>query len=257
MNKRIIAANWKMNKDLNDSKNFFKKFFSLKTDFSDDIIVCPPFIDLGYLCENFKNSGVKFGAQNCYYEDSGAFTGEVSASMIKKIGADYVIIGHSERRTYFGEDDHIINKKVSAALKNGLKVILCVGEDLSQREQKKEFEVVLSQIKQDLDGLKQEDVKNIIIAYEPIWAIGTGKTIFPQQADLMCKSIKEFVKETYKTSSQIKVLYGGSLKISNASDFFKMQNVDGGLIGGASLDPEEFIKIIIESEKTSKGDFNE
>lgn len=257
MNKRIIAANWKMNKDLNDSKIFFKKFFSLKTDFSDDIIVCPPFIDLGYLCENFKNSGVKFGAQNCYYEDSGAFTGEVSASMIKKIGADYVIIGHSERRTYFGEDDRIINKKISAALKNGLKVILCVGEDLSQREQKKEFEVVLSQIKQDLDGLKQEDVKNIIIAYEPIWAIGTGKTIFPQQADLMCKSIKEFVKETYNTPSEIKVLYGGSLKSSNASDFFKMQNVDGGLIGGASLDPEEFIKIIIESEKTSKGDFNE
>ena len=246
-----------MNKDLNDSKNFFEKIFSQKTNFLDDIIIFPPFIDLSYLCDNFKNHGVKFGAQNCYYEDSGAFTGEVSASMIKKIGADYVIIGHSERRMYFGEDNLIINKKVSAALKNGLKVILCVGEDLSQREQKKEFDVVLFQINEALRGIKKEYIQNIIIAYEPIWAIGTGKTIFPQQADLMCKNIKEFIKKTYGTSVEIKVLYGGSLKSSNASDFFKIRNVDGGLIGGASLNPEEFMKIIIESEKTSKGDFNE
>lgn len=257
MSKRIIAANWKMNKNLSDSKNFFKKFFSLKTNFSDDIIICPPLINLSYLCDNFKNNSIKFGAQNCYCEDSGAFTGEVSASMIKNIGADYVIVGHSERRIYFGEDNLMINKKVSAALKNGLKVILCVGEDLSQREQKKESEVVLLQIKEALEGVKKEDIQNIIIAYEPIWAIGTGKTIFPQQADLMCKNIKEFIKKTYKTSSEIKVLYGGSLKSSNASDFFKIQNVDGGLIGGASLNPEEFMKIIIESENTSKGDSNE
>lgn len=255
--KKIIAANWKMNKDLNDTKDFLKKFLSIKTDFVDDVIIFPPFVDLSYLCDNLKNYNVKVGAQNCHYEDKGAFTGEISASMIKKIGADYVIIGHSERRLYFGETNSIINKKISAALRNNLKVVLCVGENLSQREHGKECEVVLFQIKEAIDGLPKEKIKNIVIAYEPIWAIGSGKTVFPQQADFMCKSIKDFIKKTYEIPFEIKVLYGGSLKSGNVEDFFRMSHVDGGLIGGASLDAEGFMNIILESEKISKGDFNE
>lgn len=255
--KKIIAANWKMNKKIEDSKNFLKKFLSLKTDFSDEIIIFPSFVDLNYFCDNLKNYNIKVGAQNCYYEDFGAFTGEISAPMIKNIGAEYVIIGHSERRMYFGETDSIVNKKIAAAMKNDLKVILCVGENLSQREQGREIEVVLAQIKEALSGFKKENLKNIIIAYEPVWAIGTGKTVFPQQADSMCKKIKNFIKETFETHFDTNVLYGGSLKSSNAFEFFRMKNINGGLIGGAALDAEEFVKIILESEKINEGDFSE
>jgi len=241
MRKKLIAANWKMNKTVDEALAFIKEF-KFKSSNNVDVVICPPAIALEPLS---KKSKVKLGAQNCYFEEKGAFTGELSPDMIKGL-ADYVILGHSERRQIFNESDEIINKKVLLALKTNLKPILCIGETLDERESDKTTNIVISQLNQCLEGVTKEQIKNIIIAYEPIWAIGTGKTASPQQAQEVHEVIRSFLRENYdeKTAKSTLILYGGSMKPENAEELLKQKDIDGGLIGGASLDHNKFSKII-------------
>ena len=243
---KVIAANWKMHKTPQETSLFISDFNKLIPNFKCEIILCVPFVDICGAVSAVRSTDVKISAQNCHHEDSGAFTGEISARMLKDSGVEYVILGHSERRTLFGETDEIINKKVLKALKHGLGVILCVGETLEQREQGVEKQTVANQIKKALIGVAPENVNKIIIAYEPVWAIGTGKTVLPVQADDMCKSIRELISDIYAADAarQLKVLYGGSMNSKNAKEILAEKNVDGGLIGGASLDVAEFAKIV-------------
>ena len=211
-----------------------------------EAVLCTPFIHLAGVAEILKNSKVFFGAQNCASEPSGAYTGEVSCDMIKSTGAQYVIIGHSERRMYYHENDKLLNKKTSLALQSGLKVIFCCGEVLGEREQNIYFKVVRNQLEVGLFTLSTEDFKKTVIAYEPVWAIGTGLTASPEQAQEMHRFIRNLVKEKYgkEVADQTTILYGGSCKPSNAAEIFAMPDVDGGLIGGASLKKEDFCAIV-------------
>lgn len=246
MRRKVIAGNWKMNMLPNEAINFIQNIEQLVKDTENEVIICAPYIDLFYVLLNTQGTNIKVGAQNMHWEEKGAYTGEVSAKMLKVIGVEYVIIGHSERRQYFSETDEIVNKKVKLALENGLKPIICVGENLEQRENNKAIEIITRQTRLALGGLNNEQVENCIIAYEPIWAIGTGKTATSEDANEAIKAIRNEILKIYGQNSALRVIiqYGGSVKSSNAKELFSMSDIDGGLVGGASLEPIEFSKIV-------------
>ena len=246
MRKKVIAGNWKMNKLPNETISFFEEFAPLVENTKNEVIICAPFTDLFYAILSAQNTNIKIGAQNMHWEESGAYTGEVSPQMLKSIGVEYVIIGHSERRQYFAETDETVNKKVKAAHNVGLKPIVCVGETLNQRESGNAKEVVTTQIKLGLKDLTKDQIVSTIIAYEPIWAIGTGKTATKEDANETIKWIREQIESMYGKENAEKVIiqYGGSVKSENAQELFEMSDIDGGLIGGASLKPNEFAKIV-------------
>ena len=230
----------------NETINFIEQFAPLVKDTKNEVILCVPFTDLFYALLHVQGTNIKIGAQNMHWEEKGAYTGEVSAQMLKSIGTEYVIIGHSERRQYFAETDETVNKKIKSALAVGLKPIVCVGETLEQRENGKTEEIVTNQVEKAFNNLKAEDLKNIIIAYEPIWAIGTGKTATKEEANETIAQIRKKVAEMYgqNDANEIIIQYGGSVKASNAKELFEMSDIDGGLVGGASLKPDEFSKIV-------------
>ena len=246
MRRKVIAGNWKMNMLPNEAIEYIEAFAPLVKDSKSEVILCVPYTDLFYCLMNAQGTNIKIGAQNMHFEEKGAYTGEVSGKMLKSIGVEYVIIGHSERREYFNETDETVNKKIKAAFENELKPIVCVGEKLEQREQGKAEEVVTNQIKLDLEGLTKEQVKNTIIAYEPIWAIGTGKTATSEDANNMIKTIRKQISELFgnDVAEEVIIQYGGSVKSSNAKELFTTSDIDGGLVGGASLKPDEFCKIV-------------
>ena len=246
MRKKVIAGNWKMNMLPDEAIRFISELEPLVKDTENEVVLCVPYTDLFYALLTAQNTNIKIGAQNMHWEENGAYTGEVSGKMLKAIGVEYVIIGHSERRQYFAETDETVNKKLKAAFKYGLKPIVCVGETLEQREAEKAEEIVTTQIEKDLEGLTNEQVQNTIIAYEPIWAIGTGKTATSEDANNMIKTIREKIANIYgqNVSNGVIIQYGGSVKASNAKELFSMSDIDGGLVGGASLKVEEFSKIV-------------
>jgi len=249
MRKKIVAGNWKMNMNLDEGLNFARtinQYFTEKPSEKAEVILCPPFIHLDGVAGILKNGKVALGAQNCASEASGAYTGEVSAAMIKSTGAQYVIIGHSERRTYYHETDKLLNRKTLQAVASGLKIIFCCGEVKEEREAGKHFEIVRRQLEDGLFSLPAADMSKIVIAYEPVWAIGTGLTATPEQAQEMHHYIRGLVQEKYgkDRSAEMTILYGGSCKPSNAAELFSKPDVDGGLIGGASLKKEDFIAIV-------------
>ena len=226
--------------------DFIDRLTPLVKNTENEVIVCVPYTDLFYALLTAQNTNIKIGAQNMHYEEKGAYTGEVSASMLKSIGVEYVIIGHSERRQYFNETDETVNKKVKSAFEHGLNPIVCVGETLEQRESGKAEEIITMQAQKALDGLKEEQVKNTIIAYEPIWAIGTGKTATSEDANNAIKAIRNKICQIYgqNVGKSIIIQYGGSVKSTNCKELFTTSDIDGGLVGGASLEPEEFAKIV-------------
>jgi triosephosphate isomerase (TIM) len=248
MRKKVIAGNWKMNNDINGTVNLIsemKKELSGKN-VNADVIVCPPFTNLETTFALVKDSSIKLGAQNMHFEENGAFTGEVSPSMLKSVGCEYVILGHSERRTIFGEGDQVINKKIKTAIKHGLKPIFCIGETLEEREKGVTFNIIETQVKNGLDGLNENDLVNLIIAYEPVWAIGTGKVATPQQAQDVHQFIRKLIVKMYSQNfaSQLVIQYGGSVKADNAKELLSQPDIDGALVGGACLKADSFIKII-------------
>ena len=246
MRRKVIAGNWKMNMLPNETIDFIEKFEPLVKNTNNEVILCVPYTDLFYALNFAQNTNIKIGAQNMHFEESGAYTGEVSAKMLKSIGVEYVIIGHSERRQYFNETDETVNKKIKVAFANELKPIVCVGETLEERESGKTVNIITTQTKLALDGLTNEQVKNTIIAYEPIWAIGTGKTATSDDANNSIKEIRKKIEEIYgkDVAECVIILYGGSVKSTNAKELFEMSDIDGALVGGASLDVTEFTKII-------------
>ncbi|MEE0769496.1 MAG: triose-phosphate isomerase [Clostridia bacterium] len=246
MRRKVIAGNWKMNMLPNKAIEFIEGIAPLVKNSEAEIILCVPYTDLFYSLLTAQNTNIKIGAQNMHWEESGAYTGEVSGEMLKCIGVEYVIIGHSERRQYFNETDETVNKKVKAALRNDLKPIVCVGETLEQREAGKTEEVITSQTKLALEGLTEEQVQNTIIAYEPIWAIGTGKTATAEDANNSIKDIRNEIRKNYgqNIAENVIIQYGGSVKASNAKELFSTSDIDGGLVGGASLKVEEFANIV-------------
>ncbi|HIS78229.1 triose-phosphate isomerase [Anaeromassilibacillus sp. An200] len=246
LRKAVIAGNWKMNKTPAEAKELLDAIKPLVKDADCDVVACVPFVDLSVALEATAGSNVKVGAENCHWEPSGAYTGEISAPMLAAMQVPYVIIGHSERRTYFGETDVTVNKRVKAALANGLTVILCVGEYLEQREQGVTGEVVALQTKIDLQGVSAEELKRVIIAYEPVWAIGTGKTATAAQANEVCALIRATIADLYSKADAdaLTIQYGGSMNAKNAEELLDQPDVDGGLIGGASLKPEDFAAIV-------------
>ena len=238
MRKRIVAGNWKMNKTPQEAKELIEALKPLVAENqTTEIVFCPPFVDIALAVELTKDTNIKIGAQNMYFEEKGAYTGEVAPAMLKAAGCEYVILGHSERRGYFGETDEIVNKKVLKAIEHELTPILCVGETLEQREQGITEDLVRMQTKIALKGVAPEDAKKVVIAYEPIWAIGTGKTATNDQAQEVCKAIRDVVREIYdeEVADAMRIQYGGSVNAGNASDLFAMPDIDGGLVGGASL----------------------
>ena len=246
MRRKVIAGNWKMNMLPGEAIEFINELTPLVKDTENEVILCVPYTDLFYALLTAQNTNIKIGAQNMHFEESGAYTGEVSGKMLKSINVEYVIIGHSERRQYFNETDETVNKKVKAAFKYGLKPIVCVGETLEERESGKTADIITKQTELALEGLTNEQVENTIIAYEPIWAIGTGKTATSEDANNSIKEIRNKIGEIYgqETASRVIIQYGGSVKSSNAKELFSMSDIDGGLVGGASLKAEEFSKIV-------------
>lgn len=242
----LIAGNWKMNKNNFETKAFFKELGGFVDGVKSDVLVCVPFLDLKVAIEETKESKIEIAAQNCHFEEKGAYTGEVSALMLKEIGTRYVLLGHSERRQYFNETDLTVNLRLKAALKEGLKVIVCVGESLEERKDKITNEVISIQLKRGLKGVLKEQMKDIIIAYEPIWAIGTGENATKEQAQEVCKNIRKEIEDMYdsEVSENILVLYGGSMKPGNCRELLEQEDIDGGLIGGASLSVSDFFEII-------------
>lgn len=247
----IIAGNWKMNKTPSETTELINQMKPLVKDADCKVVLCVPFVDIDAALKASADSNIEIGAENCHFEESGAFTGEVSAEMLKSMGVKYVIIGHSERRQYFAETDETVNKRLKAALSKGLKVILCVGELLWQREMGVTAELVSMQTKIALNGVSEEGVKNVIIAYEPVWAIGTGKTATSDQAQEVCKIIRNTVESIYNKdiADGMTVQYGGSMNAGNADELLSKTDVDGGLIGGASLKAEDFSKIVKAASK--------
>ncbi|MDP4172333.1 MAG: triose-phosphate isomerase [Bacteroidota bacterium] len=248
MRKKVIAGNWKMYNDIPASVNLIselKKSLSGQ-EIKADVIICPPFTSLDTAKTLIEGSVIKLGAQNMYFEENGAYTGEISASMLKSAGCEFVILGHSERRTIFLENDQLINKKIKKALSSALKPIFCVGETLQQRESGTTESVIKTQVTEGLSGVSAEDLKKIIIAYEPVWAIGTGKTASPDQAQEVHKFIRTLVEKLYskEAADEIIIQYGGSVKPENASLLLSQPDVDGALVGGACLKAESFFSII-------------
>lgn len=246
MRKKVIAGNWKMNMLPDQTIKFIDEISPLVKDTKNEVILCVPYTDLFYALLTAQNTNIKIGAQNMHWEENGAYTGEVSGKMLKVIGVEYVIIGHSERREYFAETDETVNKKIKTAFANELKPIVCVGETLSQREEGKTEEIITNQTRLALEGLSNEQVKNTIIAYEPIWAIGTGKTATSEDANNSIKAIRKEIENIYgkEVSEEVIIQYGGSVKSTNAKELFETSDIDGGLVGGASLKVEEFSKIV-------------
>lgn len=243
--KIMAAGNWKMNKTPKEAVEFINGLKPLVAGANAEVVVGVPSVALTSVVEAAKGSNIKVAAQNVHWEANGAFTGEVSCSMLKEIGVDYVIIGHSERREYFGETNEMINKKAKAILAAGMLPIICCGETLTQREQGVTAEHIRYQLKVALLEISKDDLKKSVIAYEPIWAIGTGKTASDEQAEEVCAIVRELVKELYcaETAEAVRVLYGGSVSAANATALFGMPNIDGGLVGGASLKLDAFEKI--------------
>ncbi|MFN1834342.1 triose-phosphate isomerase [Balneola sp. MJW-20] len=255
MRKFLIAGNWKMNCTPSEAALLLEGIKEKKGEVSEevDVLVCPPFVSLSMAVNYLHETDIQVGAQNMHFESSGAYTGEISASMIAESGCNYVILGHSERREYFNEDDELINKKIGQAISNDLAPILCVGESLEQRKAGEQKMVVGKQIRAALEGINTDQVLNVVIAYEPIWAIGTGETATPEQAQQMHKFIRDLVSEIYDSdvATSLRILYGGSMKPANADELLSQPDVDGGLIGGASLDADSFTEIITIAEKLS------
>lgn len=249
MRRKIVAGNWKMNMNMDQGLALAEavdSFMQNNTVPGVEVILCTPFIHLAHIAESLKADKLGCGAQDCSDKESGAYTGEVSASMIVSTGAQYVIIGHSERREYHDEGDELLNAKAGMALANKLSVIFCCGEVLEEREKGRHFDIVRKQLEKGLSGISGAELMNIIIAYEPVWAIGTGETASAEQAQEMHSYIRSVISELYgeKQASEVTILYGGSCKPGNAAELFSMKDVDGGLIGGASLKEEDFCRII-------------
>lgn len=247
----IIAGNWKMNQTQAQTKALIEEMKPLVKDANCGVVLCVPYTDLEAAIEATKGSNIKIGAENCHWAKSGAFTGEISAEMLTEMGVEYVIIGHSERRQYFGETDVTVNQRIRAALDAGLTVILCVGETLEQREQGITSELVAMQTKIALGGVSEEEMARIVIAYEPVWAIGTGKTATAEQANEVNHTIRETIKELYgeTVAEKTVVQYGGSMNAGNAEELLAQPDVDGGLIGGASLKAKDFSVIVAAASK--------
>ena len=249
--KAVIAGNWKMNKTPAEAKELLTAVAPLVKDADCEVIACVPFVDLQTALDATQGTNVKIGAENCHWAESGAFTGEISAPMLASMGVEYVVLGHSERRQYFGETDETVNKRTKAALAAGLKPIVCVGELLWERECNITEEVIARQIKLDLWDVTEDELKNIIIAYEPVWAIGTGKTATAEQAEEVCAFIRATVAKLYnqEAADALTIQYGGSMNDGNADELLSKVNVDGGLIGGASLVAEKFAAIVKAASK--------
>ena len=242
----FIAGNWKMYKTTAEAKKFAEEFKKIYVPSDVRVAIFAPYTQLAALAEEFKGTGIGVGAQNVHYEKEGAFTGEISIPMLAEIGVEYCIVGHSERRQYFNETDETVNLKAKALLAAGITPIICVGEDLYQREHDYQDKLVAEQVANALDGIPAEDVKKIVIAYEPIWAIGTGRTATPIQANHMCEVIRDEITNLYDedTADEVVIQYGGSVKPENATEILNMEEIDGALVGGASLDPAKFIEIV-------------
>ncbi|MCM1367941.1 MAG: triose-phosphate isomerase [Roseburia sp.] len=246
MRKPIIAGNWKMNKTAAEARELISALVPKVKGAACDVVVCVPFTDIALAAELCKNTNVAVGAQNVAWADNGAFTGEISAAMLKEAGAAYVIIGHSERRQYFGETDKTVNARLVQALKNGLLPIVCVGETLAEREGGKTEAVCKTQVAGAFDGVSAEDAAKVVIAYEPVWAIGTGKTATDEQANETIGFIRSVVRELYgvKVADGMRIQYGGSMNAKNVDGLMAMPEIDGGLIGGASLKADDFAYIV-------------
>lgn len=247
MRKKVIAGNWKMHNDLKESVALVSELKNnVEQSENVDVIVCPPYTSLETVNALVKDSDIKLGAQNMYFEEKGAFTGEISPSMLKSVGCEYVILGHSERRTIFGESNQTINKKIKTALNAGLKPIFCIGETLEEREGGITKEVVEKQIKEGLEGISEADFETVIIAYEPVWAIGTGRTASPEQAQEVHNFIRNLIKSIYSDTAadNLIIQYGGSVKPENSSDLLGQPDIDGALVGGACLKAGSFSDII-------------
>lgn len=242
----FIAGNWKMFKNQREAVAFAEEFKKLYKDTDVRTAICAPFTDLAVLKEILAGTNIGLGAQNVHYEEEGAFTGEISAKMLEEIGVDYCIVGHSERRQYFSETDEAVNLKLKRLLKGPIRPILCVGESLKQRDEGMLFDVVRGQVEKDLEGIAAEEMERVVIAYEPIWAIGTGRTATPQQAEEMCGFIRQVLIDIYgeETADKVILQYGGSVKPANAGEIMNMDEIDGALVGGASLKAEDFMAII-------------
>lgn len=246
MRKPIIAGNWKMNKTVKEAVELIENLKPLVAKSKPEVVVCVPYTDLWAVSEAIKGSKIKLGAENVAWADSGAYTGEISAEMLKEIGVEYVIIGHSERRQYFGETDQSVNLRLKQALKSQLKPIVCVGETLTEREKNRTKKVLRKQILEGFNDINAEDFANVVIAYEPVWAIGTGKTATAEDANKTIGFIRNLVKKTWgaEVSKALRIQYGGSMKPSNAKELMAMRNIDGGLIGGAALKAKDFSAIV-------------
>lgn len=246
MRKAIIAGNWKMNNTISASLDLIEGIKKHKLDEGVEALVCVPYTSLAQVKEALEGTQIKLGAQNMHWEENGAYTGEISPPMLKEIGVDYCILGHSERRQYFNESDDQVNKKIKAALEYKINPILCVGESLEEREAGQEEAIVKKQIERAFEGVAIEDVEKIVIAYEPIWAIGTGKTASSEDANKMCKFIRSIIKEKYddRTGESIRIQYGGSVKPETIKELMEKEDVDGALVGGASLVAEDFVELV-------------
>lgn len=246
MRKKIIAANWKMNYSANKAEDFVSSIKERINTDEVDVVICPNFVSLDRVSDILEGSKIKLGAQNVYFEEKGAYTGETSVDMLTSVNVKYCIVGHSERRTLFGETDEMINKKIHALLSKDVNAIVCVGETLEQRNSEKMFDVVKTQLEGALKDVTKDQMKrNIVIAYEPIWAIGTGVTATSEQAESMCKYIRETISSMYDevVADKIRIQYGGSVKPSNAKEILEKENIDGALVGGASL-TDDFVAIV-------------
>jgi len=248
MSRKIIGGNWKMHKTIHETEDFFASFLPLFKDVDTDyeIVIFPPFTSLNTATSLTKDTGIKIGAQNMYYEDKGAYTGEISPLMLMDIGVEYVLVGHSERRKYFKETEDLLSLKIESGLRHGLKVMYCVGETLEERESGRHKDIIKKQLTLGLKNIKKDYINLLSIAYEPVWAIGTGKTATPTQAQEMHAFIREILKELFG-ESDIPILYGGSVKPHNVKEIVKEPDIDGALVGGASLKPVDFIEIIKNS----------
>lgn len=246
MRKKIIAGNWKMNYCVNKAEDFVSEIKDAINTDEVDVVICPNFVALDRLSDLLDGTNIKLGAQNVHTEDKGAYTGETSVNMLAAVGVKYCIVGHSERRQYFAETNEIVNKKAKKLLEKDINPIVCVGETLEERESNTMFDVVEKQVRESLDGIEETQMKrNVVIAYEPIWAIGTGKTATAEQANEMCKFIREVVAKMYNESvaEAVRIQYGGSVKPSNANEILNMSDIDGALVGGASL-TNDFVAIV-------------
>lgn len=245
MRKSLIAGNWKMNMTPAQSIKFVRELAKTMVDLPGDVAVCVPFTSLYPLVQELEGTNIKLGAQNVYYEESGAYTGEISSEMLKDLAIDYVIVGHSERREIFGESDELINKKVKKLLEKDLIPILCVGETLEERESNEHFNKVGTQVIECLAGIEKEDLKKLVIAYEPIWAIGTGKSASSDDAEEMCAFIRKLLNDNFgqDVADAVRIQYGGSVKPETIDELMAKENIDGALVGGASLKVEDFTRI--------------